>query len=330
MTLLNYCQLIEKELHEKVKVLLKEDDFMLKTLIMEFLKDLGIKVKEVFFSEEIFHFLANEIFQVAIISFTYNDQGNLSLLEEIKKVFPDVKILCMLDYFKELDLGEYFEAGADDIILKPFSLGELKARLFKLLREYYLDAKLKKFIVEDPLTGVYNRRFFEEVIRDEVYKAIRQRYPLCLLMIDLDDFKWYNDNLGHQAGDQLLQTLGEVLKDSVREKVDKVCRYGGDEFVIILPHTNWVQAKAVAERICQNWEKVHFEPVTLSIGIAQLINKEEGLEASVSDLIKRADEAMYRAKKILGNAYMVDEVTLKFFPAEKINYKENNAISLSN
>ena len=319
MTLPNYCQVIEKELYEKVKVLFKSEDTTLKPLITEFLKELGIEVTEIFFSEEIFELLGKGEYQVIIISFAHNNENNLFLLEEIKKSFSEVKILCILDYFKELDLGRYFDAGADDIIFKPFSLGEFKARLFKLLKEYYLSAKLKKFIVEDPLTEVYNRRYFEEAIREEVYRAIRQHYPMCFLVIDLDDFKWYNDNLGHQAGDQLLQAVGKVLKESVREKVDKVCRYGGDEFVIILPHTNWLQAKTVAERICQNWEKARFKPVTLSIGIAQLINRENNYEASVSDLIKRADSAMYKAKKILGNAYIVDEITIKYFPSEKEN-----------
>jgi diguanylate cyclase (GGDEF)-like protein len=319
MTLPNYCQVIEKELYEKVKVLFKSEDTTLKPLITEFLKELGIEVAEIFFSEEIFELLGKGEYQVIIISFAHNNENNLFLLEEIKKSFSEVKILCMLDYFKELDLGRYFDAGADDIIFKPFSLGEFKARLFKLLKEYYLSAKLKKFIVEDPLTKVYNRRCFEEAIREEVYRAIRQHYSMCLLVIDLDDFKWYNDNLGHQAGDQLLQAVGKVLKESVRKKVDKVCRYGGDEFVIILPHTNWLQAKTVAERICQNWKKARFKPVTLSIGIAQLINRENNYEASVSDLIKRADSAMYKAKKILGNAYIVDEITIKYFPSEKEN-----------
>jgi len=178
------------------------------------------------------------------------------------------------------------------------------------MKEHYLDIKLQKFIVEDPLTRVYNRRYFEEMIREEIYKALRQRYPLSLMMIDIDNFKWYNDTFGHQEGDKLLQIFGEILWKNVRDKVDKVCRYGGDEFTIISPYTSWKNAALIAERICKNWEERNFSSVTLSIGISQLIERKT-LEESVSDLIKRADKAMYEAKKVKKNTWVIDKESLK-------------------
>ena len=129
-------------------------------------------------------------------------------------------------------------------------------------------------------------------------------------MIDLDNFKFYNDNFGHQAGDELLKSLAYVLTTSTRKRIDRVCRYGGDEFTIILPHINWEGSLLIVDRIFKKWERLNFESVTLSIGVAQLL-PQNTLENTISSLIKRADEAMYKAKKITGNTYEVDPESIK-------------------
>lgn len=311
MDYINWLELIEKETGEKIKIVISERDEKTKILLEEFFKKTGLEIEWVEEFKKIADILLNDpLYQIVILSLS-KQEGELSFfIEKLKEINPNVKIFIILDYFKEEDIGRYFEKGVDEIILKPFTLNEFKARLSKLMKEHYLDIKLQKFIVEDPLTRIYNRRYFEEIIKEEVYKAFRQNYSLSLMMIDLDNFKWYNDNYGHQEGDRLLKKFGEILQKNVRTKVDKACRYGGDEFVVILPYTSWNNAVLIAERICKSWAGTEFVSVTLSIGIAQLIGR-KNLEETISDLIKRADKAMYEAKKVERNMWVVDEESSK-------------------
>lgn len=311
-----FLEKIEEFLKDNLNFLIFERNLSWRNLLTEILKSLNAKSKNLFSEEEILEQIKDNGNLVLILSLNAMFvEENLNFLKKIKENNPEIKILVLLEipfleYLGSLNLGAYFWSGADEVILKPFSLEEFKARLFKLLKEIYLMKTLQKFIIEDPLTEVYNRRYFEEIIKEEVYRALRQKYPLTLFMIDLDKFKWYNDYFGHQAGDILLKSLGKILCENTRKKVDKVCRYGGDEFVIILPHINWEKSLCIVKRIFTSWEKSNFEPVTLSIGISQLIYK-ESLERSISDLVSRADSAMYEAKKVKGNSFVIDKETLK-------------------
>jgi len=153
----------------------------------------------------------------------------------------------------------------------------------------------------DGLTNVFNHRFFAEQITREFKRAQRYKSHLSLLMLDIDYFKQYNDNNGHLQGDAVLTTIGKILRSNVRE-VDLVCRYGGEEFVVILPETEIGQAIVVAEKIRVAVEEYPFKfenrqpngKVTVSAGIAEGV---EEIESS-TELINRADLALYRAKKL--------------------------------
>lgn len=145
----------------------------------------------------------------------------------------------------------------------------------------------------DPLTGVYNRRVFDEVLTREVQAAQRRRFPLSLVYIDVDNFKEINDRLGHQRGDEVLSTLGEILRSASRS-VDACFRYGGDEFCIILPDCTEKEAK---EHFCERVRALAAEEVpevTLSIGFAQ--TGPETYDAPDA-LLARADANMYEAKR---------------------------------
>ncbi len=243
----------------------------------------------------------------------YLTQKGLQVItgSEINKVLYllELKFLEFL-YLKKIRLTDLFLAVVDDIAFKPFSLEKLQARLYRLLRDYYHLKKITVLSMVDPLTGVYNRRYFEERIRKEVYRAMRQKYPFSFIMLDLDKFKWYNDHFGHKAGDEVLKKVGKKLKSSVRDKVDSVCRYGGDEFAILLPNTSLKGAIQVVKRIFNNWNELKIESVTAAAGIAQLIPRSSP-EETVRDLIQRADSMMYKAKKEETNAYYVDETPPK-------------------
>lgn len=157
----------------------------------------------------------------------------------------------------------------------------------------------QQLAITDGLTGVYNRRYFQRQLENEFRRAPRFGYPIGLILIDVDHFKQFNDTNGHLLGDQVLRSMAQILKDSVRE-TDVVARYGGEEFAVILPETNREQALEVAERIRRNvarhtfWGRAQTPvQVTVSIGVASRLASQTNPEA----LVDLADSALYEAKR---------------------------------
>ncbi len=151
--------------------------------------------------------------------------------------------------------------------------------------------------ITDGLTGLYVQRYYKERVRDEVFRALEHKLPLCLMMIDVDNFKSYNDRYGHLVGDRVLKGVAQVLKETVRT-VDLVARYGGEEFSVLLLKTPWGGAQTVAERIRQKVSELEIiasqqsTHVTVSIGVAELSPTFKEIEA----FIDSADQALYQAK----------------------------------
>lgn len=159
-----------------------------------------------------------------------------------------------------------------------------------------LEKELKEMSIKDSLTGMYNMRHFYDRIPVEIERARRQHHPLSLLLFDVDQFKRYNDTKGHLEGDRVLQAVGQAVLECTREHVDLGFRYGGDEFTILLPETDGVQATRVAERIRMSLSHRTEDHLTLSIGVAEY---QEGL--SVKAFIQLADSMMYESKRSGGN-----------------------------
>jgi len=317
MRLTDLCKQIEEKFKEKVQILVYiENDPAFKALLNKFLSQFNIRVIDIYPKEKIYEILEHEKFQLIIILSKEIKEGFSEFIFHIKTLVPESKILIIFDlmileylYLSKIEFSNFLSWGVDDFIIKPFSLEEFKAKIFKLLKEYILFKEIKKLEREDPLIGVFNRRYFEEIIREEAYRAIRQKYPLIIFMIDIDNFKWYNNSYGRQKGDKVLKDLAEILQKSTRDKIDKVFRYDRDKFTIILPYINWRNSLIIVERIIRRWEEFN-KDITLSIGISQIL-PEGYLEKSVISLIKRADEALYLAKKEKGNSYEVDKETLR-------------------
>jgi len=154
----------------------------------------------------------------------------------------------------------------------------------------------------DSLTGLYNRRYFDERLQSEISRSQRSDTPLCLILSDVDYFKIYNDTLGHIEGDRCLKKIAGILLDVVRDGTDIVARYGGEEFAIVLANTDVHQAKVFAERLrrtmCQTsipHPRSSVAPyVTMSMGISTMIGEDRDV---MEDLIERADKALYKAKE---------------------------------
>ena len=161
--------------------------------------------------------------------------------------------------------------------------------------------EVKTLATRDSLTGLYNRRHFESVLKSELLRAERYRHPVSLIFFDVDYFKTYNDTHGHLMGDVVLREIAELVQSRVRD-TDIVCRYGGEEFIIILPYTTKTDAKRLAEVIRKNVADHRFpygdrQPdgaVTISFGISE--SPADGIGAEV--IVKSADDALYRAKEM--------------------------------
>jgi diguanylate cyclase (GGDEF)-like protein len=157
---------------------------------------------------------------------------------------------------------------------------------------------LRTEAIHDPLTGLYNRRYMQEFLEREIHRALRRDRPLSVMMLDLDHFKHYNDTFGHRAGDELLRAVGEFLLHNVRSE-DIACRYGGEEFVLILPECTAERATQRADQLREALKHIHSRAprvahsVTVSIGVARLSTRVTDAES----LLGAADNALYQAKR---------------------------------
>ena len=167
-------------------------------------------------------------------------------------------------------------------------------------------AQLKEFSFKDEVTGLYNRRFFSIRLEEEVSRYRRFNHPVSVVLLDLDSFKAVNDELGHAAGDETLRAMADILLKQSRG-INVICRYGGDEFAVLLVETSKSGARLYADRIryvLSTWTFAHGRRITASFGIASL---PEDVAPAADELIRAADEALYAAKRAGKNRVSVHE-----------------------
>jgi diguanylate cyclase (GGDEF)-like protein len=178
-----------------------------------------------------------------------------------------------------------------------------------------LQVELREQAIRDPLTGLFNRRYLKETLQREIARARREDLPIGIMIMDIDEFKNVNDVYGHNAGDRMLQAMGEMLKTNIRAE-DIVCRYGGEEFVIVMPGASLGVAYERAELLRQNFEQmwVPYEGellhATISLGVAAYpIHGTDGEDALI-----RADRALYQAKQAGRNRVVAYRSGTKPYP----------------
>jgi diguanylate cyclase (GGDEF)-like protein len=226
----------------------------------------------------------------------------------IAKMWERTPILMITSLDDEESVNRAFEAGATDYITKPIHLAVLRQRLRRLLQQAQVYKQLEaanqalhQMANIDALTGLANRRRFDDYLQTQWMSLAQESLPLSLILCDIDYFKLYNDKYGHPAGDICLQEVGAVLRSRVENNQDLVARYGGEEFAIVMPNTYAVDAMNLAAKIeagVKDLRILHYgsevsEYVTLSMGVATTIPTWDSLPL---DLITAADKALYEAK----------------------------------
>lgn len=222
----------------------------------------------------------------------------------------DIPIIFVTAHSNVTEEIHALEMGAADFISKPFAPGIVKLRVKNQIKLRYLQKKLMQLTITDGLTGISNRRNFDQKLFDEWHRAIRMQQSLTVIMIDVDHFKKYNDCYGHQAGDVCLKHVAALLMDSCNRNNDFVARYGGEEFAMILPETT--NPSVVIEKLFQILKELaiphemsEFGQITLSAGISiRTPNHDE----NPSVLICEADKALYSAKNLGRNQAVLYEI----------------------
>ncbi len=242
------------------------------------------------------------------------DMNGLEVCKQLKTdpKYADIPIIFLTASSEQKHIINAFESGAVDYINKPFKTAELFARIQNhLLLKHTIDelkstqmdlqkalAEVQKLANTDPLTGVLNRRSLFDFAHQEFNRVSRYGSYFSLLLMDLDNFKKVNDNYGHQVGDKALCTVVQAIKNTIRN-VDILGRYGGEEFMAILPETDAEQAFILAERIRQMVASNILETdqgnlqLTISIGVTTYSTKDQSLD----DIISRADKGVYQGKE---------------------------------
>lgn len=251
--------------------------------------------------------LKEDAVDIVVTDVVMPEMGGLELLAYIKDKYPNTDVIVATGYTEKAGYADVIRAGAIDFIKKPFERDELEAKLNRAERERGMIRKLEKLSLCDSLTGLYNRRSFDIKLAEEVQRAHRQDFQVYLALIDVDNFKGYNDTYGHPAGDKLLSAVGMILNDCTRHNVDFAFRYGGDEFATILTQTNEEQAVKIMERVLHNFRQAGFSGTTLSVGLV-CCRRDEKLAwpENAASMIDRADRALYRAKSEGKDKVMLD------------------------
>jgi diguanylate cyclase (GGDEF)-like protein len=277
-------------------VLSVDDDGELRELLHELITQMGHASETAADGIDALEKMEEEQFDIVITDINMPRLNGVGLIKRIASDFSDTDVIAITGYQTEYNYTDIIALGASDFISKPINIDEFEAKIKRIVRERNMRFELRRLSTCDALTGLYNRRHLDENLPNEAIRASRQHYDLYLLLIDIDNFKVYNDKYGHQQGDRLLKELAQIILRSIRDNVDSGYRYGGDEFAATILHANPQQALMVAERLRTEYNARNLVPTSLSIGIAKLKNSHKTLEEDLDGLIREADQALYLAK----------------------------------
>ena len=286
-----------------MKILIAEDQEPSALFLQRMLERMGHEVTVARDGREAWNLTSETRFPLIISDWVMPDLNGLELCRRIREQQEDsyTYIILITNKHSQQDRLVGLRAGADDFLVKPPDAEELAVRLeiaWRILAVYDELERRNNMLAElahsDELTGVKNRRRFREALEIYFSMARRQGLQLSMVMLDVDNFKDFNDRFGHPAGDEVLKEVGQALRDNIR-KHDEVARVGGEEFAILLPDTDANLARDMAERIRATIEGNPWplRPITASLGVAT----SEPETPSPAHLVEQADQALYHSKR---------------------------------
>jgi two-component system cell cycle response regulator len=290
-------------------VLSVDDDGELRALLHELIREMGHDSVTAADGVDALEKMKEKQFDIVITDINMPRLDGVGLIKRIASDFTDTDVIAITGFQTEYNYTDIIALGASDFISKPINIDEFEAKIKRIVRERNMRFELRQLSTCDALTGLYNRRHLDENLPNEAIRASRQHYDLYLLLIDIDNFKVYNDKYGHQQGDRLLKELAQIITRCIRENVDSGYRYGGDEFAATILHANPQQVLMVAERLRAEYNAKNLVPTSLSIGIAKLKNSHRTLEEDLNGLIREADQALYLAKNNGGDQNVMLELS---------------------
>jgi two-component system, cell cycle response regulator len=281
------------------KILVVDDDPAMRRILVKVLTTAGYDVSIASDGREALDHIRGECPHIVITDWDMPSLNGVELCRQVRgEDLPRYVYVVMLTGSYQVSLVEGFDCGADDFITKPVDASELLARLQSGSRIVDLESKLRLLAKCDPLTEVLNRRTFFELFEKEWQRSSRNQDVVSCLIMDVDHFKATNDNYGHQPGDRVLHAIAQVLQQQCRIP-DSVCRYGGEEFCVLLPDTDEQGALRCAERCRRAIEQLRFGApledlrVTASFGVAQ----RNCHAANPAQLVNQADQALLTSKR---------------------------------
>lgn len=281
---------------ESTKILVVEDELLIARTLSKKLEKMGYQLTDIVSSGDgALESIKNNPPDLILMDIVI--KGDKDGIETAREIYQNyhLPIIYLTAYADDKTLERAEETGCYGYILKPYLEKELHANIKMALKKHEQNKILKETVSRDPLTGLFNRRYLDEFLSKELNRARRNNSCFCVMMIDIDHFKRFNDDFGHDAGDFVLQRVANVITKNVRE-YDVVCRYGGEEITVICPESAiediYFRGEHIREAIASElfaYQSLPLPSVTVSIGIAAYPS--HGIS-----LLNKADNALYEAK----------------------------------
>lgn len=308
-----------------MKILLVDDSKTIRVIIERFVVEWGHEVIHSDSGLQALEYIPHHPVDLVIMDVEMPGMDGFETTRRIRAL-PHIDWFPIIFLSAKIDDASYIRAidsGGDAYLVKPINpvhlrmmivsmerIYTVRVQLQKMQRELQLaNQELQRLSLHDGLTGLANRRYFDQMLEKEYCRAKREHSPLSLIICDVDYFKRYNDSYGHAAGDRCLCQVAQAIRTTVQRPGDLPCRYGGEEFTVILPQTDLAGVQVLAEKIRDAvwWLNLPHQAsevaprVTLSLGAATYT----GQYATPDALLKAADDALYRAKAQGRNRYLI-------------------------